>query len=170
MITVAAELIPLTATLVGSPSLAKLSTSSVPMQYFIEATLNNTVYTIVSLGVVIAILNAVIAIVLSYGRMFLSSGRDRACLGPVNDWMTARSARFSSPWFATAVVGVLGASLCLTVPLDGAPAVGELVAACTQRPEVYALGVHEAAVADRDPAGRMGNSKMATSRQARWAR
>jgi amino acid transporter len=117
VITVAAELIPLTAVLIGSPSIAKLSTSSVPMQYFIEATSNKTLYTIVSLGVVIAILNAVIAIVLSYGRIFFSSGRDRAWPGPVNSWMTLRS-QFRSPWFATAVVGVLGAVLCLTVSLD----------------------------------------------------
>ena len=50
VITVAAELIPLTFTIVGSPSLAKLTTSAVPMQYFIEATSNKTVYTIVSLA------------------------------------------------------------------------------------------------------------------------
>jgi amino acid transporter len=117
VITVAAELIPVTATLVGSPSIAKLSTSSVPMQYFIQATSNKTVNTIVSLGVVIAILNAVIAIVLSYGRIFFSSGRDRAWPGPVNGWMTLRS-QFRSPLFATAVVGVLGAVLCLTVSLN----------------------------------------------------
>ena len=117
VITVAAELIPLTAVLVGSPSIAKLSTSPVPMQYFIEATSNKTVYTIVSLGVVIAILNAVIAIILSYGRIFFSSGRDRAWPGPVNGWMTLRS-QFRSPWFATAVVGILGAVLCLTVSLN----------------------------------------------------
>src|SRR5438034_5970888 len=72
VITVAAELIPLTFTIVGSPSLAELTTSAVPMQYFIEATSNKTVYTIVSLGVVIAILNAVIAIIPSYGRTFSS--------------------------------------------------------------------------------------------------
>ena len=117
VVTVAAELIPLTAVLVGSPSLSKLTTSSVPMQYFIEATSNKTVYTIVSLGVVIAILNAVIAIILSYGRIFFSSGRDRAWPGPVNGWMTLRS-QFRSPWFATAIVGILGAVLCLTVSLD----------------------------------------------------
>ena len=87
------------------------------MKYFIEATSNKTVYTIVSLGVVIAILNAVIAIILSYGRIFFSSGRDRAWPGPVNDWMTLRS-QFRSPWFATAIVGILGAVLCLTVSLD----------------------------------------------------
>jgi amino acid transporter len=88
------------------------------MQYFIEATSNKTVYTIVSLGVVVAILNAVIAIVLSYGRIFFSSGRGRAWPGPGNGWMTARSGRFRSPWFATAIVGVLGAVLCLTVSLN----------------------------------------------------
>lgn len=118
VITVAAELIPLTAVIVGSPSIAKLSQSAVPMQYFIEATSNKTVNTIISLGVVIAILNAVIAIILSYGRIFFSSGRDRAWPGPVNGWMTAKSARFKSPWVATALVGVLGAVLCLTVSLN----------------------------------------------------
>jgi amino acid transporter len=118
VITVAAELIPVTATIVGSPSLAKLSTSAVPMQYFLEATSNKTVYTIVSLGVVIAILNACIAIVLISGRIIFSSGRDRAWPGPVNGWMTLRSARFRSPWFATAVVGILGAIMCLTVSLN----------------------------------------------------
>jgi len=117
VITVAAELIPITAVIVGSPSIAKLSQSAVPMQYFIEATSNSTVNTIISLGVVVAILNAVIAIVLSYGRIFFSSGRDRAWPGPVNGWMTAVS-KYKSPWFPTALVGVLGAIMCLTVPLD----------------------------------------------------
>jgi len=117
VITVAAELIPLTAVIVGSPSIAKLSQSAVPMQYFIEATSNKTVNTIISLGVVIAILNAVIAIVLSYGRIFFSSGRDRAWPGPVNDLMTSVG-KFKSPWFPTALVGVLGAIMCLTVPLN----------------------------------------------------
>jgi amino acid transporter len=31
--------------------------------------------------------------------------------------MTLRSPRFSSPWFATAVIGILGAIMCLTVSL-----------------------------------------------------
>jgi len=117
LITVAAELIPVTATIVGSPSLAKLTTSAVPMQYFIEATSNKTIYTIVSLGVVIAIFNACIATILACGRILYSSGRDRAWPGPVNRWMTLRSARFRSPWFATSVIGILGAIMCLTVSL-----------------------------------------------------
>jgi amino acid transporter len=117
VITVAAEVIPVTATIVGSPSIAQLSISAVPMQYFIEATSNKTVYMIVSLGVVIAIFNACIALVLICGRIFFSSGRDRAWQGPVSGWMTLRSSRFRSPWFATAFIGVLGAIMCLTVSL-----------------------------------------------------
>lgn len=118
VITVLAELIPLTAVIVGSPSIARLSASAIPMRYFIESTSNKTVYTIISLGIVVAILNAVIAIVLSYGRIFFSSGRDRAWPGPVNRWMTSVSPRFKSPLLATALVGVMGAVLCLTVSLD----------------------------------------------------
>jgi amino acid transporter len=118
VITVAAELIPLTAVIAGSPSIAKLSTSVVPMQYFIEANSDSTVYKIISIGVVVAILNAVIAIVLSYGRIFFSSARDRAWPGPVNGWLTVVSPRFKTPWLPTALVGVLGAVLCLTVPLN----------------------------------------------------
>jgi amino acid transporter len=118
VITVAAELIPVTATIVGSPSLARLSTSAVPMQYFIEATSNKAIYTVVSLGVVIAIFNACIAIVLVFGRIMFSSGRDRAWPSPVSDCMTLRSVRFGSPWFAAAVIGILGAIMCLTVSLN----------------------------------------------------
>src|SRR6266849_2885043 len=50
---VAAELIPQTDTVAGSPSIAKLSPDAVPMKYFIEPTSNNTVYKIVSLAVVV---------------------------------------------------------------------------------------------------------------------
>jgi amino acid transporter len=117
VITVAAELIPLTATIVGAPSLAKLTQSAVPMQYFIESTSNSTVYDVLSLGIVLAILNAVIAIILSYARILWSAARDRAFPGPVSGWMEQVHPRWRSPWVATAFIGVLGAVLCLTVSL-----------------------------------------------------
>src|SRR5665213_3651587 len=59
VITVAAELIPLTAVIVGAPSLATMTRSVVPLQYFIEATSNKTLYDIVSILIVLAIFNAV---------------------------------------------------------------------------------------------------------------
>ncbi len=117
VITVAAELIALTATIVGAPSLAKLTQSAVPLQYFIESTSNNAVYDVLSVGVVLAILNAVIAIILSYARILWSAARDRAFPGPVSGWMAQIHPRWRSPWLATAFIGVLGAVLCLTVSL-----------------------------------------------------
>jgi len=117
VITVAAELIPLTSTIIGAPSLATMTRSAVPLEYFIDSTSNHTLYTVMSIGIVLAILNAVIAIVLSYGRILYSSARDRAWPGPVNQWMSAIHPRFKSPWLPTAFIGVLGAVLCLTVSL-----------------------------------------------------
>lgn len=114
-VTVAAELIPLTAMLVGSPSIGELSTASVPNKYFIEATSNDTINTIVSLGIVIAILNAVIAIVLSYARIIYSSARDGAWPEPINTWFSSIPAKIGSPAIPTAVIGIVGAILCLTV-------------------------------------------------------
>jgi amino acid transporter len=118
VITVLAELIPTTAVLLGAPSLDQVTTGSAPMNAFLLATSSSTVNDIVSLGITVAILNAVIAIVIQFGRVLYASGRDRAWPGPVNAWMSSVSPRFQTPWFATALVGVLGAILCLTVSLD----------------------------------------------------
>jgi amino acid transporter len=118
VITVAAELIPTTAVLLGAPTLDTVTTGTAPMNAFLLATSSSTVNDIVSLGITVAILNAVIAIVIQFGRVLYSSGRDRAWPGPVNAWMSSVSPRFQTPWFATALVGVLGAILCLTVSLN----------------------------------------------------
>jgi amino acid transporter len=88
------------------------------MNAFLLATSSSAVNKIVSLGITVAILNAVIAIVIQFGRVLYSSGRDRAWPGPVNAWMSSVSPRLRTPWFATALVGVLGAILCLTVSLN----------------------------------------------------
>ena len=118
VITVAAELIPTTAVLLGAPDLAKVTTDPAPMTYFLEATANDAVTTVVSLGIALAIFNATLAIILEFGRILYSSARDRAWPGPVNGWLGSVHPSFRSPWIATAVVGVVGAILCLTVDLN----------------------------------------------------
>jgi amino acid transporter len=118
VITVLAELIPTTAVLLGAPSLDTVTTGDAPMNAFLLATSSSTVNDVVSLGITVAILNAVVAIVIQFGRVLYSSGRDRAWPGPVNGWMSSISPRFETPWFATALVGVLGAVICLTVSLN----------------------------------------------------
>jgi amino acid transporter len=47
----------------------------------------------------------------------VSAARDRAFPGPVSGWMAQIQPRYRSPWVATAVIGVVGAVLFLTVSL-----------------------------------------------------
>ncbi len=118
VITVAAELIPTTTVLLGAPSVARVTTDAAPMNYFLLATSVHAMNTLVSLGIAIAIINATIAIILEFGRILFSSGRDRAWPGPLNASISLVSKRFQTPWLATALIGVVGAILCLTVSLN----------------------------------------------------
>jgi amino acid transporter len=117
VITVAAELIPTTAVLLGAPDLAKVTTDPAPITYFLRATSNTTVDNIVSLGIALAIFNATLAIILEFGRILYSSARDRAWPGVVSEWLASVHPTFKSPWVATALVGIVSAVLCLTVDL-----------------------------------------------------
>ena len=117
VITIAAELIPLTATIVGAPSLAIMTRSAVPLEYFIDATSNQTLYTVMSVAIVLAILNAVVAILLANARILYSSARDRAWPGPVNQWISFVHPRFKSPWLPTVLIGAIGAVQCFTTSL-----------------------------------------------------
>src|SRR4051794_534866 len=117
VITVAAELIPTTFVLLGAPDLATVTTSPTPMTYFLQSTAGDVINTIVSLGIAIAIFNAVLAIILEFGRILYASARDRAWPGPANGWLAAVHPQYRSPWLATALVGVVGAILCLTIDL-----------------------------------------------------
>lgn len=118
VITVVAEFVPFAATIIGAPNLATFTTSAIPLQYFIEKTANTGLYDVMSIGICLAILNAVIAIILGYGRILFSSARDRAFPGPISKWMSDIHPRFRSPWIATIFIGVLGVVLCLGVSLN----------------------------------------------------
>ena len=63
-ITVVAELVPMTAVLLGTPSMTDLLSSSAPMQYFVTARGGSGLNTTISLMIAIAIINAVVAITL----------------------------------------------------------------------------------------------------------
>ena len=117
VITVAAELIPTTAVLLGAPDLAAVTTSATPMSAFLLATSNGTVNTIVSLGIAIAIFNAVIAIIVQFGRVLYAAARDRAFPGVTSDWLASVHTTWRSPWIASILVGAIGVVLCLTVDL-----------------------------------------------------
>jgi amino acid transporter len=117
-ITVAAEIIPMTAVILGAPSLRALISDPAPMQYFVTARGGSTLNTIVSLAIAIAIINAVVAIVLQGGRMIYSSARDRAYPGPVSTFFSYVHPTLQTPLTATLFVGAGAATIAAIVPLD----------------------------------------------------
>lgn len=110
-ITIVAELVPVTAALLGAPSLAALSSSSTPMSYVLTALGGSVLNTLVLVGVLCAIFNGTIAILLSYGRVLYSSGRDKTWPEPISRWLATTHPRFKSPWVATALLGIVGGLL-----------------------------------------------------------
>lgn len=117
-ITVAAELIPLTAVLLGTPSLTDLIGSDDPMSYFLQARGGDVVNDVVSIGIAIAIINAVLAILLQLGRLVYSSARDRSWPDAISRPLASVHPRLRTPVTATLLVGVIGALLLWLVSFD----------------------------------------------------
>ncbi|WP_394822955.1 APC family permease [Pendulispora albinea] len=111
-ITVAAELIPITAVLLGAPSLAELFSAPNMMSYFVTARAGPTVNSVISLAIALAILNAVLAIILITSRMVFSTGRDATWPRAASRGLAAIHPKTGTPWIATIATGMLGMALC----------------------------------------------------------
>ncbi|MFI6901364.1 APC family permease [Nonomuraea sp. NPDC050394] len=107
-ITVAAELIPITAVLLSAGS---LDGGNVVQQVVAEHG-GGTLNTLISLGVALAIANAVIAIMLLTARLIFSSARDATWPARVNALFGRIHPRFGTPWTATIAAGAVSAALC----------------------------------------------------------
>ncbi|HEX4249326.1 MAG TPA: APC family permease [Pseudonocardia sp.] len=112
VITVAAELIPVTAVLLGAPSLTDLFNAPNMLAYVITSLGGGTLNTVLSLGIAVAIINAVLAILLLTARLVFSTGRDQAWPLPVSRALESVHPRFGTPWAATVVSGVVAAAVC----------------------------------------------------------
>jgi amino acid transporter len=112
VITIIAELVPVTAVLIGAPSLGQLFGADNMMAYFITSLGGSGLNTAISLAIALAILNAVLAIILITARMMFSTGRDAAWPAPVSRALASIHPKFATPWIATIVVGVIAAALC----------------------------------------------------------
>jgi amino acid transporter len=117
VITVIAELVPVTAVLLGAPSLDGLFGAGNMMEYFITSRAGSGLNTVISLAIALAIINAVLAILLLTARLFFSTGRDNVWPLSANRALVTIHPRFRTPWIATLIVGVLSAVACF-VDLD----------------------------------------------------
>ena len=112
VITVIAEAVPVTAILMGAPNLPALLSSQNMMADFITSAGGTKLNTVLSLGVALAIFNALIAMVLMCSRQFFSSGRDHVWPHVVSQALTRIHKRFHSPWVSTLLFGLLGSFAC----------------------------------------------------------
>ena len=111
-IAVVAEFVPVTAVLVGAPRLKDLLGSQNMIGDFITARAGTGVNMAISLAIALAIFNAAIAILLQSSRLLFSTARDQVWTPGLNRLLTSTHSRFSSPWAATVVMGVVCATAC----------------------------------------------------------
>ncbi|RJO70967.1 APC family permease [Nocardia panacis] len=116
-VTVAVEVIPVAAVVLGAPNMQDLLGADAPINYLLTTRGGTIVNEIVSLGIAIAIINGVIAIVLQISRLLFSSARDRSWPGPIDDVLGSVHPTLRTPVAATLVVGVVAALAAAFVPM-----------------------------------------------------
>jgi amino acid transporter len=112
-----AELVPMLGVIGGTHDLARLARSATPLPDFILAHGGPVLARVLSLGVALAIFNAMIAIALCGSRQLFATARDRCWPGWACHALERIHPRFGSPYIATLVFGAITLLLCL-VPLN----------------------------------------------------
>jgi amino acid transporter len=113
LIGISFQVITLMTVILAAPSLGRLINSESPISYAFESAIGPAANTILTIGVLIAIFAANLAITLQFARILYSTGRDRAWPAGLNSTLTKVSDRFGSPWVAVLIVGGLAAALSL---------------------------------------------------------
>lgn len=116
LITLLAELLPLTAVLVGAPDLPRLLAAHAPFLAFVAERGGPSLAGLLGAGVGLAIVNAVIAVVLLGARQVYATGRDETWAPRLNRLFARVHPGFGSPWVATLVTGAITGGFCL-IPL-----------------------------------------------------
>jgi len=105
------ELVPITALLIGAPSLSAMISSPDPIGYLLTSHGNETLSRLVSAGIFLSVFNAIVAIVIQIGRVVFSSGRDALWTPTINTLFTRIHPRWDSPWLATLFLAIPSALL-----------------------------------------------------------
>ncbi|MFK4730386.1 APC family permease [Agromyces mediolanus] len=117
LITVVAELIPLSAILLGADSLEELFAAGLPVESFLTARAGDTVSIVILVVIALAIVNAIIAIALQSGRLLFAAARDQAMPAAIARPLATISPKTLMPVRATIVMGVIALAACF-VPFD----------------------------------------------------
>ncbi len=101
--------IPIVLVLTSVSNLGQMLGAEAPIAAYLAKTGGATIASLVSIGVVAALFNNVIASCMVFGRLLYSTGRDRIWPGPVNRLLSRLHPRFCSPLIATLIVGGVSA-------------------------------------------------------------
>ncbi|SCK09945.1 APC family permease [Vogesella sp. LIG4] len=110
-IVVLVELLPMTALLLGAPSLTELARQADPISYVVSSLSSPLLARAVSGGIFLSVFNAIIAIVLQSSRFLYASGRDGMWPARMNEALLRIHPRFGTPWIATLLFAVPSALL-----------------------------------------------------------
>jgi amino acid transporter len=105
--------LPVIAVVIGAADIGAVLRSPTPFAAFIAQEAGPGAARALSIGVVLAIFNAMIALVMGGARIFFSMGRDDLLLAPVNRLLSGVHAKTGVPRGATLVVAAYSAICCL---------------------------------------------------------
>jgi amino acid transporter len=142
-LSVAAQIIPLTACLLGAPSLRDLASSPAPMSYVVRSLGGARLDGLMTIGIVLALFNSQVASMLWVSREWYGAARDEAFPARLNRWFRAIHPRWHSPWKGTLTLGAAALIGCL------APNVETLVGVSASLYSLYYAVVAVAALVGR---------------------
>jgi amino acid transporter len=106
------QIAPMVAVSVGAVDLKALFASPAPLPFFIAQAGGPWLGAAMSLGVAVAIFNAMIAIALFAGRLLFATARDGVWTPRIDAALTHIHPRWRSPWIATLVMGAISLLWC----------------------------------------------------------
>jgi amino acid transporter len=117
LLTVLLEFFPVLGLVVGAANLQSVLSAESPFTAFILERGSRLVATLVTLGIIAALFNAIVSGLTCYGRFVYSTGRDRIWSPAINRALVHLHPRWGSPWIATLAVAAF-AAVCCVLPLS----------------------------------------------------
>jgi amino acid transporter len=116
-VTLALEFLPVLGLILGTEHQAFVFAAASPFTAFIAERGSPFIATLVTLGIIAALFNAIVSGLTCYGRFLYSTGRDRIWADSINRPLIRLHSRWQSPWVATLAIASFSAACCV-LPLE----------------------------------------------------
>lgn len=117
VLTLLLEFLPVLGLVMGAENLPTVLAADSPFTAFIAERGSSLIATLVTLGIIAALFNAIVSGLTCYARFVYSTGRDRIWSPGINRALVRLHPRWKSPWIATLAVAACAAACCV-LPLE----------------------------------------------------